>query len=113
LVEAELAKKGRSFECNQYWLRAVYRDLHDPAAPVDAQADATDRRGSITKNVLSLRIDYIAERPLLRVWRGHGLNAVVSQHRNELGAALSALLFSQVRSECRYQAQFFPSKFWK
>ena len=87
-MEAALAKKGRSYERNQYCLRAAYRDLHDPAAPMDAQADTTDHRGSITKNVPSLRIDHIAESPLLRVWRGHGLNAVVSQHRNELRAAL-------------------------
>ena len=89
MVEAERGpRKGRSYERNQYCLRVVYRDLHEPAACIDAEADTTDRRGSITKNVLSLRIDYIAERPLLRVWRGHGLNAVVSQHRNELRAAL-------------------------
>jgi hypothetical protein len=113
LVDAELAKKGRSYERNQHCLRVVYRDLHDPAAPIDAQADTTDRQGSITKNVPSLRIDHIAEKPLLRVWCGHGLNTVVSQHRNELRAALSAPLYRQVRSECRYQAQFFTSKFWK
>src|SRR5438552_17630595 len=113
MVDAELAKKGRSYERNQYCLRAAYRDLHDPAAPMEAPADTTDHRGSITKNVSSLRIDHIAESPLLRVWRGHCLNAVVSQHRNELRAALSAPLCRRVRSECRYQAQFFPSKFWK
>jgi hypothetical protein len=112
-MEAELAKKGRSYERNQYCLRAGYRDLHDPAAPMDAQADTTERQGSITKNVPSLRIDHIAEKPLLRVWRGHGLNAVVAQHQNELRAALSAPLCRQVRSECRCQAQFFPSEFWK
>jgi len=78
LVDAELAKKGRSYERNQYCLRAVYRDLYDPAARMEAQADTTGHRGSITKNVPSLRIDHIVESPLLRVWRGHGLNAVVS-----------------------------------
>jgi hypothetical protein len=77
LVDAELAKKGRSYERNQYFPWSAYRDLHDPA-PVDAQADTADQPGSITENVPSLRIDHIAESPLLRVWRGHGLNAVVS-----------------------------------
>ena len=78
LVDAELAKKGRSYERNRCFLRAAYRDLHDPAAPMEAQAHTTDHRGPITKNVPSLRIDHIAESPLLRVWRGHGLDAVVS-----------------------------------
>ena len=83
-MEAELAKKGRSYERNQYGLRAGYRDLHDRSAPIDAQADTTERQGSITKNVPSMRFDHIAEKPLLRVWRRRGLNAVASQHRNEL-----------------------------
>ena len=78
LIDAELAKKGRAYERNQCFLWAAYRDLHDPAAPMEAQAHTTDHQGSITKNVPSLRIDHIAESPLLRVWRGHGLNAVVS-----------------------------------
>jgi hypothetical protein len=43
LVEPELAKKGRSYERNQYCLWARYRDLHDPAAPIDAQADTAER----------------------------------------------------------------------
>ena len=112
-MEAELAKKGRSYERNQYCLRAGYRDLHDPAAPMDAQADTTERQGSITKNVPSLRIDHIAEKLLLRVWCGHGFNAVVSPHGNELRAALSARFVVKLGNECRYQTQFFTSKFWK
>ena len=100
-MEPALAKKGRSYERNQYCLLAGYRDLHNPAAPIDPQADTTERQDSNTKNVPSLRIDHIAEEPLLRVWCGHGLNKVVSPHRNELRAALSALLCRQVRSECR------------
>jgi hypothetical protein len=78
LVDAELAKKGRSYERNHCFLRAAYRDLHDPAAPMEAQAHTTDHQGSVTKNVPSLRIDHIAEIPLLRVWRDHSLSAVVS-----------------------------------
>ena len=69
-------------------------------------------RGSITKNVPSLRIDHIAEKPLLRVWRGHGLNAVVA-HTGTIASGPFRPLCRQVRSECRYEAQFFPSKFWK
>jgi hypothetical protein len=61
---------------------------------MDAQADTTDHRGSITKDVPSLRIDHITESPLLGVWRGHGLNAVVSQQRNELFIHHSPTRFS-------------------
>jgi hypothetical protein len=45
---------------------------------MDAQIDAADLRGSITKDVPRLRLDHIGESPLPGVWRGYGLNPVVT-----------------------------------
>jgi hypothetical protein len=65
------------YERNQYFLRSAYRAVHDPAAPLDAQAETTDHRVSITKDVPVLRIDHISTKsPLLGVWRGKRLRAV-------------------------------------
>jgi hypothetical protein len=67
---AGLAKKGRSYEHNQCFLRTACRALHNLAAPLDAQAETTDYRVSITKDVPILRIDYISiEGKLLGVWQ--------------------------------------------
>jgi hypothetical protein len=75
-----LAKKGRFYERNQYLLRPAYRALHDPGVLLDAQAETTDHRVSITKDVPILRIDHISiKSPLLGVWRGQRLKAVVGQ----------------------------------
>jgi len=43
---------------------------------MDAQIDTTDDRGSIAKDVPSLRIDHITESPLRGVWRGYDLKAI-------------------------------------
>ena len=76
-LDAELVKRGRSYERNQYLLRSSYRAIHDPAAPLDAQAETTDHRVSITKDVPVLRIDHNSTKsPLLGVWRGKPLRAV-------------------------------------
>jgi len=59
-VDAELARKGRFYERNQYLLGCGYRAVHDSAAPLEAQAETTDRRISITKDVPLLRIDHLS-----------------------------------------------------
>jgi hypothetical protein len=51
---------------------------------MDAQIDATDHRGAITKDVPGLRLDHITESPLLGMWSGYGLNAV-----NDVGMDLA------------------------
>jgi hypothetical protein len=69
-VVSRLAKKGRFYERNQHLLRSAYRPLHDPAAPLDAQAETTGRRVSITKDVPILRIDNVSIKgKLLGVWQ--------------------------------------------
>ena len=69
-VVSGLAKKGRFYERNQYFLRSAYRPLHDPAAPLDSQAETTGRRVSITKDVPILRIDHLSIKgKLLGVWQ--------------------------------------------
>ena len=70
VVDAQLAKKGRSYEHNQYFLRFAYRALHDLAAPLDEQAETTHHRVSVTKDVPILRIDHIStQSSLLGVWQ--------------------------------------------
>ena len=59
-LDAELAKKGRLYERNQYFPRSPNRAVHDPAAPQDAQPETTDRRVRNTKDVSLLRIDHIS-----------------------------------------------------
>jgi len=77
-IDPELAKeRSLSYEREQYSLRFACRALPDIATPMEAQIDTAADRGSITKDVPSLRIDHITESPLLGVWRGHSLNAVV------------------------------------
>jgi len=74
---AELAKKGRSYERNQYFLRSADSAFHDPAAPLDAQGGTTNRRVRNTENMPVLRIDHISTKSsLLGVWRGQRLKAV-------------------------------------
>ena len=74
---AEPAKKGRCYERNQYFLRSAYSAFHDPAAPLDAQAETTNRRIRNTENVPVLRIDHISTKSsLFGVWRGQRLKAV-------------------------------------
>jgi hypothetical protein len=69
-VDPELAKKERIHVRNRYYLRSVYRALHDPVARVDPQAETTAKRGSITKNVSIVRIDHIpAQVSLPGVWQ--------------------------------------------
>jgi hypothetical protein len=80
--DTELAKKGRLYERNQYFLRSADRAVHDPAASLDAQTETTDHRVSIAKDVPVLRIDHISTKsPLLGVWRGQRSRAVVRQCR--------------------------------
>jgi len=59
-LDAELAKKGRLYERNQYFPRSPDRAVHDPAAPQDAQPETKDRRVRNTKDVSLLRIDHIS-----------------------------------------------------
>jgi hypothetical protein len=74
---AELAKKGRGYERNQYFLRCACSAVHDPAAPLGTQGETTNRRVRNTKNVPVLRIDHISTKSsLLGVWRGQRLKAV-------------------------------------
>ena len=75
-LDAELAKKGRFYECNHYFLRSACRSVHSPAALLDTQ-ETTDRRVPIPKNVPVLRIDHIPiQGTLFGVWRGKRLMAV-------------------------------------
>jgi hypothetical protein len=57
---AGLAKKGRLYERNQYFLQSPYRAVHDSAALLDAQAETSDYRVSITKDVPVMRIDHVS-----------------------------------------------------
>jgi hypothetical protein len=67
---AVLAKKGRFYERNQYFLWSADRAVHNPAAPLDAQAETAVGRISITKDVPILRIDHVStEGNLLGVWQ--------------------------------------------
>jgi hypothetical protein len=59
-----------AYERNQYFPRSADRPLHDRAAPLDAQAETTGRRVSITKDVPILRIDHATIKgKLLGVWQ--------------------------------------------
>jgi hypothetical protein len=76
-VDAELARKGRFYERNQYLLRSADRAVLDPAAPVEAQDEATEHRLSIAKDVPVLRIDHVSpESALPGVWRGQRVKAM-------------------------------------
>jgi len=76
-VDAELARKGRSYERNQHFLRSAYRDGHDPAAPLDAKNETGDDRVSIAEDVSVLRIDHISTKSsLLGVWRSQHFEKV-------------------------------------
>jgi hypothetical protein len=67
---AGLAKKGRVYECHQYFLRSAYRPAHNSTAPLDAQTETTDCRVRNTTDVPVLRIDYIPTKgKLLGVWQ--------------------------------------------
>jgi len=61
--------KGRFYERNQYFSRSAHRSVHDPAAPLEAQAETAVSRGSITNDVPVLRIDHVPIKgTLLGVW---------------------------------------------
>jgi len=56
------------YERNQHLLRSADRAVHDPA--LDAKGEATDCRGSITKDVPELRTDHASIKgKLLGVWQ--------------------------------------------
>jgi hypothetical protein len=77
-VDPELAKKEGIHVRNRYYLRSVYRALHDPAAPVDPQAETTAQRVSITKDVSIVRIDHIPTQVSLPgVWQDFSDGGVV------------------------------------
>ena len=70
LFGAAFAKKGRFHERNQYHIQSVYRVLHDPGSPLDAQAETTGRGVQITEDVPVLRIDHVPVKgKLLGVWQ--------------------------------------------
>jgi len=78
LVIAELAKKGRFYERNQYFLRLAFRIIHGPAAPLEAQVETTEHRVSIAKDVSVLRIDHISTQSSMPgVRRGQRLKVAV------------------------------------
>jgi hypothetical protein len=78
LVAAELARKGRFDERNQYFLRLAFRVIDGPAAPLDAQGETAEHRVPIAKDVPVLRIDHIsAQSSMPGVWRGQRLKVVV------------------------------------
>lgn len=64
-------RQERSFnERNQHFPRSADRAVHDPAAPLEAQGEATDHRVWITKDVPILRIDHVSNKgKLLGVWQ--------------------------------------------
>jgi len=79
-ADGALAKKGRSYERNQYFPRPADRAVHDPADPPDAQAETTDHGISITKDVSLLRIDHVPTKSSLPgVWSGERSKKVVRQ----------------------------------
>ena len=64
-----LAKKGRFYECHQYFLQSAYRAGHDPPALLDARSETADCRVWNTKDVPVLRINHISTKSkLLGVW---------------------------------------------
>jgi hypothetical protein len=70
-IDAELAKKGRFYECSQSLVRFVRRLVRDLGVPRDAQDETTNRRVSIAKDVPGLRIDYRStQSPLPGMRRG-------------------------------------------
>jgi hypothetical protein len=74
---AALDKKGYFHERNQYLPRSAHRGVHDPAAPLEAQAETAIGWVSITEDVPVLRIDNLATKSsLLGVWRSQLLKAV-------------------------------------
>jgi hypothetical protein len=63
-------RRSHFYERNQYFLRSAYRARHDPTPPLDAQAETTAQRVSITTDVPILRIDHIEIKGiLLGVWQ--------------------------------------------
>lgn len=70
LAGAALAKKGRFYERNQCFSRSAHRSVHDPAAPLEAQAETAVGRVSITNDVPVLRIGHVpTEGALLGMWQ--------------------------------------------
>jgi hypothetical protein len=68
--DSALAKKGRTYERSQYFLRFSDRAVHGPALSVEAQAETTTRRGGIAKNVPVMWADHIStEGKLYGVWQ--------------------------------------------
>jgi hypothetical protein len=58
------------YECNQHFPRSADRAVHDPAVPLDAQAETAGGRGSITADVPILWIDHLPIKgKLLGVWQ--------------------------------------------
>jgi len=63
-------QEGAPYECNQYLPRFAYRAPGDPVDALDAKAETTDHRVSITKDVPVLRIDHSSIKgKLLGVWQ--------------------------------------------
>jgi hypothetical protein len=61
---------GRFYERNQYFYWSAHRSVHDPAAPLEAQAETAVGRLAITNHVSILRIDHVAIKgALLGVWQ--------------------------------------------
>lgn len=67
---AALCKKGRFYERSQYFVRSADRGVHNPAAPVDAQAETTSRPVGVAEDVRIMRIDHVSIQGKLHgVWR--------------------------------------------
>jgi hypothetical protein len=56
---------------------------------MDAEADATDDRGSNAEDVSGLRTDYLTEGSLPGVWRSYGFNALISKQLSEQSSRAS------------------------
>ena len=58
MARRKTRQEGAPYECNQYLPRFAYRAPGDPVDALDAKAETTDHRVSITKDVPILRIDH-------------------------------------------------------
>jgi hypothetical protein len=97
-LDGELVKGGHSYECYQYFLRSAHRAVHDPAAPLDAQIETTDRGVRNTKDVSVLRIDHIPTKgQLLGVWQAPNRGGVLDfkEMNRRFGTSVPQNLFRE------------------
>jgi hypothetical protein len=92
-VDAELDKKGRSYERNRTFLRSADCVVHDRAGRLEPQEELAGHglwlaENWITKNVPALWIDYISAETLLPgMWQAFYSGCVLDfKKMNRLGA---------------------------